>query len=114
MLCIPVWRPLPLIFHLKKNLSDIITLSSDSESSEEEDDDSDNAVMVSSDEEDELGDPEDVNNAGAHIDDSLNLPDEHGRVKVNVGHPAEDPDIFLAPQIAQAIKPHQVSKPVLG
>ncbi|GFR72897.1 helicase ARIP4-like [Elysia marginata] len=88
--------------------SDIITLSSDSDSSEEEEEDSDNAVMVSSDEEDELGDPEDVNNAGAHIDDSLNLPDEHGRVKVNVGHPSEDPDIFLAPQIAQAIKPHQI------
>ncbi|RUS69118.1 hypothetical protein EGW08_023120, partial [Elysia chlorotica] len=88
--------------------SDIITLSSDSESSEEDEDDSDNAVMVSSDEEDEIGDPEDVNNAGAHIDDSLNLPDEQGRVKVNVGHPAEDPDIYLAPQIAQAIKPHQI------
>ena len=40
-------------------------------------------------------------------DDSC-VPDELGRVLVNVAHPTEDPDIFLAPQIAHAVKPHQV------
>ncbi|KAH9492981.1 hypothetical protein Btru_022815 [Bulinus truncatus] len=92
--------------------SDVITLSSDSDDSDDYDDeDSDEVVMVPSDEEgddEEDENPEDVNNGGAHIDDTLNLPDPDGRVKVNIGHPAEDPDIYLAPQIAQAIKPHQI------
>ncbi|CAG5116066.1 unnamed protein product [Candidula unifasciata] len=93
--------------------SDVITLSSDSENSEGlDDDESDDVVMVPSDEsdseEDEDDGPEDINNGGSHINDTLNLPDTDGRVQVNIGHPAEDPDIFLAPQIAQAIKPHQI------
>uniref|UniRef100_A0A2C9JT34 Helicase ARIP4 n=1 Tax=Biomphalaria glabrata TaxID=6526 RepID=A0A2C9JT34_BIOGL len=92
--------------------SDVITLSSDTDDSDDydDDDDSDEVVMVPSDEgeDDEDDGAEDVNNGGAHIDDTLNLPDPDGRVKVNIGHPAEDPDIYLAPQIAQAIKPHQI------
>lgn len=55
------------------------------------------------------GTAEDPNNSGAHTNDCFNQPDEEGRVLVNVGHPPEDPDIFLAPQIAKVIKPHQVS-----
>lgn len=88
----------------------MITLSSESEDSDDYDeDDSDEVVMVPSDEgEEDDEDPEDVNNGGAHIDDALNLPDPDGRVKVNIGHPPDDPDIYLAAQIAQAIKPHQV------
>lgn len=88
----------------------MITLSSDSEDSEDaEDEDSDGVMVVPSDEdEDDDQDSEDLNNAGAHIDDTVNLPDPDGRVKVNIGHPADDPDIYLAPQIAQAIRPHQV------
>ena len=50
-----------------------------------------------------------MNNGGAHIDDTLNMPDSEGRVKVNIAHPADEPDIYLAPQIAQSIKPHQVT-----
>ncbi|XP_059177576.1 helicase ARIP4-like isoform X2 [Physella acuta] len=90
--------------------SDVITLSSESEDSDDYDeDDSDEVVMVPSDEgEEDDEDPEDVNNGGAHIDDALNLPDPDGRVKVNIGHPPDDPDIYLAAQIAQAIKPHQI------
>ncbi|CAG5131189.1 unnamed protein product [Candidula unifasciata] len=92
--------------------SDVITLSSDSDDSDDlDDDDSDEVVMVPSDEEgddEEEEGPEDVNNGGAHIDDSLNLPDPDGRVKVNIGHPPNEPDIYLAPQIAQAIRPHQI------
>ena len=41
-------------------------------------------------------------------DDDSYVPDELGRVLVNVAHPAEDADVFLAPQIARAVKPHQV------
>ena len=39
---------------------------------------------------------------GAHARDA------NGRVLVNVNHPADEEDIFLAPQIARIIKPHQV------
>ena len=60
------------------------------------------------DEEDEIED-EDPNNAGSHINDAFNRRDSYGRVIVNIGHPSEDPDIYLAPQVARVIKPHQVS-----
>ena len=89
----------------------MITLSSDSDESEEmseESEDSSDVMMVGSSEESEEEDPEDVNNGGAHIDDTVNLPDAEGRVKVNLLHPEGEPDIYLAPQIAQSIKPHQV------
>ncbi|KAL0977763.1 hypothetical protein UPYG_G00160910 [Umbra pygmaea] len=46
--------------------------------------------------------------SGAHINDSLNQPDAQGRVLVNINHPTEEADLFLAPQLAQAVKPHQV------
>ena len=35
-------------------------------------------------------------------------PSPDGRVLVNAGHDATDVDIFLAPQIARTVKPHQV------
>ena len=65
-------------------------------------------LKVTSSEEEEEEDPEDVNNGGAHIDDVMNIPDAEGRVKINLGHPTDEADIYLAPQIAQSIKPHQV------
>lgn len=40
----------------------------------------------------------------------MNLPDDQGRVLVNVGHPSDEPDVHLAPQIARVIKPHQVQQ----
>ncbi len=40
--------------------------------------------------------------------DEFNVLDLEGRVLVNVGHPDEDPDIFLAPQVCQIVKPHQI------
>lgn len=46
--------------------------------------------------------------SGAHINDALNLPDAQGRVLVNINHPAEEKDVYLAPQLARAVKPHQV------
>lgn len=64
--------------------------------------------MISTETEDNIVESEDTNNSGSHIDDALNQPDEQGRVLVNIGHPADEPDIFLAPQIAKYIKRHQV------
>ncbi|XP_028969754.2 helicase ARIP4 [Esox lucius] len=46
--------------------------------------------------------------SGAHINDLLNQPDAQGRVLVNINHPTEEVDLYLAPQLARAVKPHQV------
>jgi RAD54-like protein 2 len=77
----------------------VIELSSDDE------DDDDVTVLETPEEEIEADDP---NNSGLHVDDTLNIPDENGRVLVNVGHPGDELDVFLPPQIAKVIKPHQV------
>lgn len=50
----------------------------------------------------------DYDNSGLHTDDSANQVDPQGRVLVNVNHPLDEEDIFLAPQIAKVIKAHQV------
>lgn len=47
--------------------------------------------------------------SGAHTNDALNQPDAEGRVLVNFNHPAGEKDIFLAPQLARVVKPHQVA-----
>ena len=47
--------------------------------------------------------------ADAHADDALNQPDARGRVLVNVDHPRAEDDAYLAPQLARAVKPHQVT-----
>ncbi|XP_067628188.1 helicase ARIP4 isoform X2 [Eurosta solidaginis] len=84
-------------------ISDVVTI----EDSSSEDD----CIMLSDDEED-LEDEEEVeddpNNSGLHVKDAYNVPDEHGRVLVNIGHPEGEDDIFVAPQIARTIKPHQI------
>ena len=85
--------------------SEIVTISSSE----------DDVVMVGSEgeqEEEEDDDDDDPNNSGSHVNDELNVPDVHGRVLVNVGHSPEEKDIFLAPQLAQAVKPHQVRRVV--
>ncbi|TNN43410.1 Helicase ARIP4 [Liparis tanakae] len=46
--------------------------------------------------------------SGAHGDDALNRPDPQGRVLVNLNHLAAEEDLFLLPQLARAVKPHQV------
>ena len=80
-------------------------------SSSEEDEEEDNdVVMVHSDHEDEEEGEGDVNNSGSHINDEMNQPDAQGRVLVNIGHPHDEPDIYLLPQIARVVKPHQVSR----
>ncbi|KAL3063901.1 hypothetical protein OYC64_000259 [Pagothenia borchgrevinki] len=40
--------------------------------------------------------------------DALNRPDSRGRVLVNLNHPDVETDIFLSPQLARAVKPHQI------
>ena len=49
-----------------------------------------------------------LDEVNTHLDDTLNVPDEQGRVLVNVNHPSSEPDIFLLPELARVIKPHQV------
>lgn len=43
-----------------------------------------------------------------HTNDEFNQPDEQGRVVINIGHTEGDADIYVAPQIARIIKPHQI------
>ncbi|XP_061583191.1 helicase ARIP4 [Cololabis saira] len=79
---------------------DVIELSSGEE----------DALQISSESADEEADSGtgSEESSGAHVNDALNLPDAHGRVLVNINHPADEKDIFLAPQMARAVKPHQV------
>lgn len=79
---------------------DIIELSSGDE----------DALQISSESADEDADSTAASeeSSGAHINDAMNLPDAQGRVLVNISHPAEEKDLYLAPQLAKAVKPHQV------
>jgi len=64
---------------------------------------------ILSDHVDALGEEdEDPNNSGMHVNDALNIRNVNGNVLVNVGHPDEDKEIHLAPQLAHCIKPHQI------
>lgn len=55
-------------------------------------------------------DEEEVNEESndAHVNDALNQPDDLGRVMVNINHPPNEQDIFLASQLARSVKSHQV------
>ncbi|XP_066528031.1 helicase ARIP4 [Hoplias malabaricus] len=81
---------------------DVIELSSGDE----------DALPISSegdeDVEERSGSPGTEESSGSHINDALNQPDPQGRVLVNINHPAEEEDLFLPPQIAGAVKPHQI------
>ncbi|XP_055528541.1 uncharacterized protein LOC129720807 [Wyeomyia smithii] len=69
----------------------------------------DDCIVLSDDEEEPEDDSDDdPQNSGLHVNDSYNVPDEQGRVVINVGHADGEEDIFLAPQIARIIKPHQI------
>lgn len=70
--------------------------------------DDDNEIVLMQPDEASDEEEEDPNSSGSHTNDAFNQPDAQGRVQVNVAHPAEEPDIFLAPQLARAVKPHQV------
>ncbi|XP_062552894.1 helicase ARIP4-like [Armigeres subalbatus] len=70
--------------------------------------DDDCIVLSDDDEEPEDDSDDDPHNSGMHVNDSYNVPDDKGRVVINIGHTEGEEDIFLAPQIARIIKPHQI------
>ncbi|XP_075039957.1 helicase ARIP4 [Mixophyes fleayi] len=104
---------------------EIICLDSSSEDSE---DDAQHAVLGIKDEVIELSSGEDESmqvvdsgestnevdddlgneNSGSHVNDAVNQPDAFGFVLVNINHPPNEKDIFLAPQLTRAVKPHQI------
>lgn len=86
-----------------KTKEQLVTISSSSESS-----DDDCIVLSDPSGGDESDNEDDPSNSGMHTNDRYNVPDEQGRVLVNVGHPESEPDVFLAPQVARIIKPHQI------
>ncbi|XP_013101889.2 helicase ARIP4 [Stomoxys calcitrans] len=105
----------------KKSPADSMVESNDSKSLEEKDtppaevvtiddsSDDDDCIVLSDDEaEEEDDDNDDPHNSGMHVKDEFNVPDHLGRVVINVGHPDDEEDIFIAPQIARTIKPHQI------
>ncbi|XP_037540908.1 helicase ARIP4 [Nematolebias whitei] len=47
--------------------------------------------------------------SGAHANDAQNQPEVQDRVLVNLNHPTTENNIFLSPQLARAVKPHQIS-----
>lgn len=53
---------------------------------------------------------EEEEKGGTHVNDVLNQRDALGRVLVNLNHPPEEENVFLAPQLARAVKPHQVQQ----
>lgn len=84
--------------NLNGDLIEIISSDSEVEIDESDDDDDESSNSTNL----------DYDNSGLHVDDSVNQLDLQGRVLVNVNHPADEEDIFLAPQVAKVIKPHQV------
>uniref|UniRef100_A0A3Q2TIX6 RAD54 like 2 n=1 Tax=Fundulus heteroclitus TaxID=8078 RepID=A0A3Q2TIX6_FUNHE len=64
-------------------------------------DEDDNVAQASKDE-------EETEPSSAHANDAQNQADAQGRVLVNLNHPAAEEDIFLSPQLARAVKPHQI------
>uniref|UniRef100_H3B8E5 RAD54 like 2 n=1 Tax=Latimeria chalumnae TaxID=7897 RepID=H3B8E5_LATCH len=65
-------------------------------------------ILDSSDSTHEEEDETTEESSGSHINDAMNQPDALGRVLVNINHPPNESDIFLASQLARAVKPHQI------
>lgn len=84
---------------LDKSKAVVVDSSSDS--------DSDDCIILSDEEEEDV-EEDDENNSGEHTNDVYNQKDSEGRVVVNVGHGEKESNIFIAPQIARVIKPHQI------
>lgn len=73
-----------------------------------EDSSDDDCILLSDEEELPEDGDDDPQNSGLHVNDAYNVADDQGRVVINIGHPEGEEDIFLAPQIARIIKPHQI------
>ncbi|CAH2107450.1 unnamed protein product [Euphydryas editha] len=92
----------------RKEVVEIVDSSSGEESSSSSSD-SDDCIMLSDSEVPPSPEADDdPGNSGLHVNDAYNVPDEQGRVLINIGHAENEEDIFLAPQIARIIKPHQI------
>ncbi|XP_019392642.1 PREDICTED: helicase ARIP4 isoform X1 [Crocodylus porosus] len=65
-------------------------------------------IVDSSDSANEGEDDGTEESSGAHVNDALNQSDALGQVIININHPPNEEDIFLAPQLARAVKPHQI------
>ena len=50
----------------------------------------------------------DLESTQLHLNDQVNVPDEQGRVLVNLFHPPGEPDVFVIDHLVKALKPHQV------
>lgn len=72
------------------------------------DDSSDDDCILLSEEEEDYNESDDATNSGMHVKDLYNNRDEYGRVVVNIAHPEGEETLYLAPQIAKVIKPHQI------
>lgn len=74
------------------------------------DSDSDDCIILSDDDddEDEIDTDEDESNSGEHTNDSFNKAESDGGVIINIGHKGNESKIYIAPQIARVIKPHQI------
>ncbi|XP_060787681.1 helicase ARIP4-like isoform X2 [Neoarius graeffei] len=51
---------------------------------------------------------DDGESSSVHLNDAVNQPDAQGRVIINVNHPEDESDIYLSPQLARVVKPHQI------
>ena len=91
---------------------DVIVLDDDDDNDDDIISQKEVVLVLSSEEEedstDEEDDADDNGDIGSHTNDNLNQANDIGKVLVNVGHPVDEPDIFLPPQITRAVKPHQV------
>lgn len=67
-------------------------------------------IVDSSDSGNEGDDDNTEESSGAHVNDALNQLDASGQVIININHPPNEEDLYLAPQLARAVKPHQVLK----
>nr|XP_017018706.1 helicase ARIP4 isoform X1 [Drosophila kikkawai] len=74
--------------------------------------DDDDCILLSEEEmeedDEDLNESDDATNSGMHVKDLYNVPDENGQVVVNMAHPEGEETLYLAPQIAKVIKPHQI------
>ncbi|KAH8291318.1 hypothetical protein KR054_010563 [Drosophila jambulina] len=72
----------------------------------------DDCILLSEEEmeedDEDLNESDDATNSGMHVKDLYNVPDENGQVVVNMAHPEGEETLYLAPQIARVIKPHQI------
>ena len=68
----------------------------------------DSVILISSSESEDEKAASDSSEDCTNLISVGNIKSESGNIMVNTGHMPDEPDIFLPPQIAKVIKPHQV------